>query len=330
MFYQDEPGLTYDDVLLIPNYSEILPHEALLSGQFSKNITLNIPIVSSAMDTVTEHRTAITMAQEGGLGVIHKNLSIVKQAKEVTKVKKYESGMIIDPITVKKDQNLDDVYALVDKFKFSGFPVVDELGSLLGIITNRDIRYAQDNTAKVSELMTSIEKLVTAPEGTTLEEAKKILHKNRIEKLPVVAEDGKLVGLITIKDIEKSIAYPNANKDKYGRLRCAAAIGVGDLEYDRAKALVEAGVDAIIIDTAHGHSKGVMDMVKKVKALSTEVDVVAGNVATSGACEALIEAGADGIKVGNWTRFNLYNTSDCRDWCTSITSSSRLQGCLSC
>jgi IMP dehydrogenase len=298
MFYQDEPGLTYDDVLLIPNYSEILPHEALLSGQFSKNITLNIPIVSSAMDTVTEHRTAITMAQEGGLGVIHKNLSIVKQAKEVTKVKKYESGMIIDPITVKKDQNLDDVYALVDKFKFSGFPVVDELGSLLGIITNRDIRYAQDNTAKVSELMTSIEKLVTAPEGTTLEEAKKILHKNRIEKLPVINADKKLIGLITIKDIEKSIAYPNANKDKLGRLRCAAAIGVGDLELDRAKALVEAGVDAVVIDTAHGHTLGVIEMVKSVKAIDGNFDVVAGNVATSGACEALIAAGVDGIKVG--------------------------------
>jgi IMP dehydrogenase len=298
MFYQDEPGLTYDDVLLIPNYSEILPNEAALDSKFSRNIELKIPIVSSAMDTVTEHETAITMAQEGGLGVIHKNLSIVKQSKEVIKVKKYESGMVMDPITVTSEQSLEDVEKLVLKYNFSGFPVLDSAGVIVGILTNRDIRYEQDKTKLVKDLMTARDSLVVAPEGTDLEDAKKILHAHRIEKLPVVAEDGKLVGLITIKDIEKSIAYPNANKDKYGRLRCAAAIGVGDLEYDRAKALVEAGVDAIIIDTAHGHSKGVMDMVKKVKALSTEVDVVAGNVATSGACEALIEAGADGIKVG--------------------------------
>lgn len=298
MFYTEEPGLTYDDVLLMPNYSEILPHEAKLNSRFSKNISLNIPIASSAMDTVTESQTAICMAQEGGIGVIHKNLSIEDHAREVQKVKKYESGIVMDPITVSPDQSLASVKALVEKHGFSGFPAIDDNGKVMGIITNRDIRYESDNTKKVKEMMTDLDHLVVAPEGITLEDAKKILHAHRIEKLPIVNENGNLLGIVTVKDIEKSIAYPNANKDSLGRLRVAAAIGVGDKEVLRAKALIDAGVDAIIIDTAHGHSKGVIQMVKTVKDLSQDVDVVAGNVATAKACEDLINAGADGIKVG--------------------------------
>jgi IMP dehydrogenase len=298
MFYTEEPGLTYDDVLLMPNYSEILPHEADLKSRFSKNIALNIPIASSAMDTVTESQTAICMAQEGGIGVIHKNLSIEDHAREVSKVKKYESGMVMNPITVTPEQSLASVKALVEKHGFSGFPAIDKEGKVVGIITNRDIRYENDNTKKVKEMMTDLDHLVIAPEGISLEDAKKILHAHRIEKLPIITEEGTLVGIVTVKDIEKSIAYPNANKDSLGRLRVAAAIGVGDKEVLRAKALIDAGVDAIIIDTAHGHSKGVINMLKTVKELSSDVDVVAGNVATAKACEDLIKAGVDGIKVG--------------------------------
>lgn len=298
MFYSDEPGLTYDDVLLMPNYSDILPHEAILKSRFSKNISLNIPIASSAMDTVTESQTAITMAQEGGIGVIHKNLSIEVQAHEVEKVKKYESGTVINPISVNPSHTLADVKLIVEKHGFSGFPVVEGQNKLVGIITNRDIRYETDPNKLVKDMMTGQEKLVIGPEGITLEAAKKILHAHRIEKLPIIKNDRTLLGLVTVKDIEKSIAYPNANKDKLGRLRVAAAIGVGGKELERAKALVEAGVDAIIIDTAHGHSKGVMDMLKAVKLFSEDLDVIAGNVATKKACEDLIAAGADGIKVG--------------------------------
>jgi IMP dehydrogenase len=298
MFYSKEPGLTYDDVLLMPNYSEILPHEAILKTKFSKNIELNIPIASSAMDTVTESRTAITMAQEGGIGVIHKNLDIKTQAKEVMKVKKYESGIIMDPICVKENLTLKEIAKVVEKYQFSGFPVLDESKKVVGIITNRDIRYEADLTKLVSDVMTGIDKLVTAPEGVTLDEAKKILHTHRIEKLPIVHASGTLIGLVTVKDIDKSIAHPNANKDALGRLRVAAAIGVGDKELERAKALIAAEVDAILIDTAHGHSKGVIEMVKKVKEISANVDVIAGNVATRAGCEDLIKAGADGIKVG--------------------------------
>lgn len=298
MFYTEEPGLTYDDVLLMPNYSEILPHQADLKSRFSKNIELNIPIASSAMDTVTESNTAICMAQEGGIGVIHKNLSIEDHAREVSKVKKFESGVVMDPITVSPDQSLASVKALVEKHGFSGFPAVDNDGKVVGIVTNRDIRYESDNTKKVKEMMTDLDHLVIAPEGISLEDAKKILHAHRIEKLPIVTAEGKLLGIVTVKDIEKSIAYPNANKDALGRLRVASAIGVGEKEILRAKALIDAGVDAIIIDTAHGHSKGVLDMVRTVKELSKDVDVVAGNVATAKACEDLIKAGADGIKVG--------------------------------
>ncbi len=298
MFYSESPGLTYDDVLLMPNYSEILPHQAILKTYFTRNIELNIPIASSAMDTVTESPTAITMAQEGGIGVIHKNLSIEAQAAEVEKVKKYESGTILNPITVTPNQTLKELNALVIQHGFSGFPVIGEGSKVVGIITNRDIRYESDLRKKVQDVMTDIDHLVTAPKGVSLDDAKKILHAHRIEKLPILKSTGELAGLVTVKDIEKSIAYPNANKDKLGRLRVAAAIGVGEKELQRAKALVEAGVDAVLIDTAHGHSKGVIDMLKEVKAISGEVDVIAGNVATKKGCEDLIKAGADGIKVG--------------------------------
>lgn len=298
MFYKDEPGLTYDDVLLMPNYSEVLPHQTKLESRFSKNIGLNIPIASSAMDTVTESETAIKMAQLGGIGVVHKNLSIKEQAKEVQKVKKYESGVVMDPITINPEDSLSTARGFVKKYGFSGFPVVDSEGKILGIITNRDIRYESDGQKKVKDIMTGRDRLVVAPEGLELSEAKEILHAHRIEKLPVVDKNDKLMGIITVKDIEKSIAYPESNKDALGRLRVAAAVGVGEKELLRAKALIEAGVDAIVIDTAHGHSKGVLEMVKTVKEIEGEFDVVAGNVATEAACVDLIKAGADGIKVG--------------------------------
>jgi IMP dehydrogenase len=297
MFYTPEMALTYDDVLIVPNYSEVLPTEVELKTRFSRNITMNIPIASSAMDTVTESRTAIVMAQEGGIGVIHKNLSPEEQAFEVEKVKKYESGMIIDPFTVTPDQKISDLFDLMKKYKISGFPVIDSDKKLVGMITNRDLRFVSDVNKKVKDVMTS-KNLVTAPEGTSFEKAKEILQNHRVEKLPVVSADGKLKGLITIKDIEKTIAYPNSNKDKYGRLRVAAACGVGDKEMLRVQALIKAQVDAIVIDTAHGHSKGVIDMVKAIKKLNSDIDVVAGNVATANACEDLIAAGVDGIKVG--------------------------------
>ncbi|MEX0798150.1 MAG: IMP dehydrogenase, partial [Bacteriovoracaceae bacterium] len=298
MFYSEEPGLTYDDVLLMPNYSEVLPHETNLETKFSKNISLNIPIASSAMDTVTEADTAIKMAQLGGIGVVHKNLSIKDQAREVVKVKKFESGVVLDPVTINPEDSLSTVKGFINKHGFSGFPVVDGEGKILGIITNRDIRYETDGRKKVKEMMTDREHLVVAPEGVGLDDAKKILHVHRIEKLPVVDSGDKLLGIITVKDIQKSIDYPSANKDQYGRLRVAAAVGVGEKEQIRAQALIEAGVDAIIIDTAHGHSKGVIEMVKSLKALPGEVDIVAGNVATAKGCEDLIKSGADAVKVG--------------------------------
>lgn len=297
MFYTQDSALTYDDVLIVPNYSEVLPTEVELKTRFSRNIHMNIPIASSAMDTVTESRTAIVMAQEGGIGVIHKNLTPEEQAFEVEKVKKYESGMILDPFTVSPEQKISDLFDLQKKYKISGFPVVDSNKVLVGIITNRDLRFVSDHSKKVKEVMTT-EKLVTAPEGTSFAKAKEILQHHRVEKLPVVNKDGKLCGLITIKDIEKTIAYPNSNKDQYGRLRVAAACGVGDKELKRVEALIKAQVDAIVVDTAHGHSKGVIEMVKTIKKLNAKVDVVAGNVATSRACEDLIAAGVDGIKVG--------------------------------
>ncbi len=297
MFYTAESALTYDDVLVVPNYSDVLPTEVELKTKFSRNISMNMPIVSSAMDTVTESRTAIVMAQEGGIGVIHKNLSAEEQAFEVEKVKKYESGMILDPFTVNPEQSISDLFELMKKYKISGFPVVDKDKKLVGIITNRDLRFITDTSQKVKDVMTS-KNLVTAPEGTNFEKAKEILKNHRVEKLPVVSATGLLRGLITIKDIEKNIAYPNANKDQYGRLRVAAACGVSEKEVKRVEALIKAQVDAIVIDTAHGHSKGVIEMVRTVKKMAPHIDVVAGNVATAKACEDLIAAGVDGIKVG--------------------------------
>lgn len=297
MFYTQDSALTYDDVLIVPNYSEVLPTEVDLKTRFSKNISLQIPIASSAMDTVTESKTAIVMAQEGGIGIIHKNLTPEEQAYEVEKVKKYESGMIINPFTVGPDQKISDLFELMKKYKISGFPVVDKNNHLIGMITNRDLRFVRDVSKKVKEVMTS-KNLVTAPEGTGFDRAREILQHHRVEKLPVINNEGKLCGLITIKDMEKTIAYPNSNKDQYGRLRVGAACGVSEKELKRVESLIKAQVDVIVIDTAHGHTKGVIEMVKSIKKLGAQVDVVAGNVATAKACEDLIQAGVDGIKVG--------------------------------
>ncbi len=293
-----ESYLTYDDVLLTPGYSENLPSETELNTRFTRNIALRIPIVSAAMDTVTESETAITMAQNGGIGVIHKNMDAQKQASEVLKVKKFESGMILDPITVGPEESLHKVREIIYQYKITGMPVVDNNQVLVGILTGRDMRFETNFNQKVSAIMTPLERLITAQEGINIDEAKETLHKNRIEKLPVVDKDGKLKGLITIKDILKGIDFPDSNKDSLGRLRVAAAIGVGEKEEHRARCLAEAGVDAIIIDTAHGHSLGVINMVKKLKSELKDVDIVAGNVATAQACEDLIKAGVDGIKVG--------------------------------
>lgn len=290
-------ALAYDDVLLVPKYSEVLPHEVDLKTYFSKRISLSIPVASSAMDTVTES-TAIVMAQEGGIGVIHKNLSIRDQVKEVVKVKKFEAGVVDEPICINGEDKLIDVIKKIERFNFSGFPVVEETGLLLGIITNRDMRYEENLELPVKELMTPFEKLVVAQEGISSKDAKEILKKNKIEKLPIVNKNQILQGLITIKDLEKSLIYPQSNKDDSGRLRVAAAVGVGEKEFERAQGLIEAHCDAIVIDTAHGHSKAVIEMVKRIKKEFPQVDVVAGNVATEEACLELIKAGADGIKVG--------------------------------
>ncbi len=294
----DRPYLTYDDVLLKPGYSQNLPSETILETKFSKNIDLKMPIVSAAMDTVTESETAIVMAQNGGIGVIHKNLSPEDQAGEVRKVKKYESGMIIDPITVGPNESLEAVNNITRRHNITGVPVVDGSNKLIGILTSRDLRFETNFKQKVSDVMTPLERLVTAEEGVGLDEAKNLLHKHRIEKLPVVTKEGVLKGLITIKDILKGIDFPNSNKDELGRLRAAAAIGVGDKERERARHLFEAGVDAIIVDTAHGHSKGVIEMVQDLKKNYSELEVIAGNVATGAACEDLIKAGVSAVKVG--------------------------------
>lgn len=296
MFYSTQDALTYDDVLIMPGYSEVLPPDVELRSRFTRNITLNIPIASSAMDTVTESRTAIVMAQEGGIGVIHKNLTPQEQASEVEKVKKYEAGMVIDPVTVSADMTVGTIFEMVRRHKISGFPVIDEQNKLIGMITNRDLRFETDMSKKVKDVMTA--KLVTASEGTGFDAAKALLQKHRVEKLPVVDAQGRLKGLITISDIEKTILHPQSNKDPMGRLRVAAAIGVGDKELKRAEALIKAHVDALVIDTAHGHSKGVIEMVKTLRGMVKNVDIVAGNVATAKACEDLIKAGVDGIKVG--------------------------------
>jgi len=290
-------GLTYDDVLLIPNYSEILPREVSIQSKFSRNITLNVPIVSAAMDTVTESAMAIAMAQEGGIGVLHKNMTIEQQAAEVRKVKRAESGMIIDPVTLPLTANVGDAKQVMREYSIGGIPVVDENQTLKGIVTNRDLRFEKNNTRSILEVMTT-ENLVTAGEGTTLEVAEGILQKNKIEKLPVVNADYKLVGLITFRDITKLTQKPIANKDRFGRLRVAAALGVTADAVDRATALVAAGVDAVIIDTAHGHTKGVVDVLKLVKSKFPDLDVIVGNIATPEAAKYLVENGADGVKVG--------------------------------
>ena len=287
-------ALTFDDVLLVPQYSEILPKEVNIQTKFSKNVLLNIPVVSAAMDTVTEHRTAIMMARLGGIGVIHKNMDVESQVKEVRRVKKSESGVIIDPISISPDASVGEALDLMADLHISGVPVVDGKNILIGILTNRDLRFETDRNTRVKERMTKAP-LITAPKGCTLDDAEKIFSQNRVEKLPIIDESGHLEGLITIKDLKKRKEYPNANKDAYGRLRVAAAIGVG--HYDRAKALVEAGVDAIVIDSAHGHSKGIIDTLKWVKA-NLQVDVVVGNIANPAAVSDLAAAGADGIKVG--------------------------------
>ncbi len=287
-------ALTFEDVLLVPRYSEVLPREVNVESKFSRNITLKVPMASAAMDTVTEYRAAIAMARLGGIGIIHKNMDIETQAKMVTKVKKSESGIIIDPVFVHPDATLADAEALMSEFKISGVPVVDTHNKLLGILTNRDMRFEKDMTKLAIDTMTSMP-LITASKGISLDDAGDIMHKNKIEKLPIIDEDGYLQGLVTIKDIRKRIEYPHSNKDAFGRLCVGAAIGVGQI--DRARALVDAGVDVLVMDSAHGHSKGILDSVKAIKA-ELEVDIVAGNVATAEAVEALIEAGADGVKVG--------------------------------
>jgi IMP dehydrogenase len=290
-------ALTFDDVLLVPSKSNFIPNEADVATTIAKDITLNIPIVSAAMDTVTEAKLAIALAQEGGIGFIHRNMSINDQAEEVDKVKRSESGMIVDPITISPNKKVKDALELMSKYKISGIPVIDERGKLVGIITNRDLRFVEDADALIEKYMTK-NNLVVAQLGTTLDEAKGHLQKHKIEKLLVVDNEFNLKGLITIKDITKKIKYPNASKDKLGRLRVGAAIGVGENELDRAKALINAKVDILVIDTAHGHSDGVVNMIRKVKNAYPDVPLVAGNVATAEGARDLIQAGVDCIKVG--------------------------------
>jgi len=290
-------GLTYDDVLLVPAYSEVLPRDVSIQTKFTKNIIINSPIISAAMDTVTESDMAIAMAREGGIGILHKNMSIEKQSSEVKKVKRSESGMIIDPITLTKEKNVAHAKSLMSKYKIGGIPVINELGELIGIITNRDLRFENNNGRPVAEVMTS-ENLITAKEGTSLKQAEMILQDHKIEKLPVVNPEGKLVGLITYRDIIKVSENPNANKDSYGRLRVAAAVGVTGDTMERAKALINEGVDALVIDTAHGHSKGVAQILKKIKSEYPTIEIIVGNIATGAAAKFLVEAGADAVKVG--------------------------------
>ena len=290
-------GLTYDDVLLVPSYSEILPRDVTISSRFSRNIGLSVPIVSAAMDTVTESQMAIAMAQEGGIGVLHKNMSIEEQAVKVRTVKRAESGMIIDPVVMKINTFVKDAKDNMSKFKIGGIPIIDDDGKLLGIVTNRDLRFEHNGMRPISEVMTT-ENLITVKEGTSLEDAEGILQNHKIEKLPVINSDNVLVGLITFRDITKHIAKPYSNKDEFGRLRVAAAVGVTHDLLERTSALVKSNVDAIVIDTAHGHSKGVADALKSVKKEFPNLDVVVGNIATGDAAKYLVDLGADGVKVG--------------------------------
>ena len=290
-------GLTYDDVLLVPDYSEILPREVSITSKFSRNITVNVPIISAAMDTVTESAMAIAMAREGGIGVIHKNMTAEQQAQEVRKVKRAESGMILDPVTLHADATVADAKNAMREHSIGGIPIVDKKNKLIGIVTNRDLRFENDNTRLIKEVMTS-KNLITVSEGTSLEQAEIVLQQHKIEKLPVTKKDKTLIGLITFRDITKLTQKPIANKDKYGRLRVAAALGVTADVLERTKALVQAQVDAVIVDTAHGHSKGVVDVLKKIKKQFPELDVVVGNIATAEAAKYLVKAGADAVKVG--------------------------------
>ena len=290
-------GLTFDDVLLIPAYSEVLPNSVNLLTRFSRNISLNVPLVSAAMDTVTEAQLAIAIAREGGIGVIHKNMSIEEQARQVHMVKRAENGMIYDPVTISRGSTVLDDLNLMKEYKIGGIPVVDENGYLVGIVTNRDLRFERNLNRPVDEVMTQ-ENLITTSQSTNLEEAADILQRHKIEKLPVIDKNGKLVGLVTYKDITKAKDKPNACKDRLGRLRVAAGIGVTPDSLQRAEALVKAGVDAIVIDTAHGHSKGVAGVLRNVKASFPEIDVVVGNIATGDAAKFLVDNGADGVKVG--------------------------------
>ena len=291
-------GLTFDDVLLIPAYSEVLPREVKLTTKFSRNIQLNIPLVSAAMDTVTEAQLAIAIAREGGIGVIHKNMSIEAQAKQVHSVKRAENGMIYDPVTIKRGSTVQDALDIMAEYKIGGIPVVDDEGYLVGIVTNRDLRFERDMAKHIDLVMTPKERLVTTNQSTDLESAAQILQKHKIEKLPIVGMDGKLIGLVTYKDITKAKDKPMACKDAKGRLRVAAGVGVTADTLDRMQALVDAGADAIVIDTAHGHSMFVIEKLKEAKKRFPNIDIVVGNIATGEAAKALVEAGADAVKVG--------------------------------
>ena len=290
-------GLTYDDVLLVPAYSETLPREVSIASKFSRNIKLNVPVVSAAMDTVTESQMAIAMAREGGIGVLHKNMTIENQADKVRKVKRSESGMIIDPVTLPTTALVADAKKIMQEYRIGGIPIVDDNGVLIGIVTNRDLRFEKNEGRPIMEVMTS-ENLVTASDGISMAQAEEVLQAHKIEKLPVIDKNNKLIGLITFRDITRVAISPQANKDAYGRLMVAAAVGVTADVMDRVKALSEAAVDAIVIDTAHGHSKGVVAVLKKVKKNYPKIDVVVGNIATSEAAAFLLDAGADGVKVG--------------------------------
>jgi IMP dehydrogenase len=290
-------GLTFDDVLLVPRHSSVHPKDTSIESVLTRSIRLPIPLVAAAMDTVTESRMAIAMAREGGIGIIHKNMSIERQAEEVGRVKRSESGMIKNPVTISSTSTLRDAVRLMDRFSISGFPVVDEAGRLIGILTSRDMRFESNQDRRVAEVMTR-EGLITAPAGTSLADAEQILHRHRIEKLPVVDDEGRLHGLITFKDINKRRQFPNACKDDHGRLRVGAAVGAGDRDIDRARALVESGVDVIVIDTAHGHAEGVLRAVARTREALPDTQIIAGNVATREGAIALVERGVDAVKVG--------------------------------
>ena len=290
-------GLTFDDVLLVPAESSVLPNAVSTATRLTRTIVLEVPVVSAAMDTVTEARMAIALAREGGLGILQRNLSIEAQVAEVDKVKRSEAGMIVEPVTLAPGALVSDALELMERYHISGVPITDDDGILVGILTNRDLRFERNHAQPVSALMTS-KGLVTAPIGTTLAEAEQLLHRHRIEKLPIVDVEGRITGLITVKDIQKRVEFPDATKDPQGRLRVGAAVGVGVDAHERAQALVAAGVDVLVVDTAHGHSRGVVDMVARIAGLSGEFEVIAGNIATGEAAEALIDAGADGVKAG--------------------------------